>query len=34
MFSLTLLILVFCIGGLTIAAIVAAVYFFLRDRDV
>lgn len=33
MFSLTLLLLVLCVGGLTIAAIVAAVYFYLRDRD-
>jgi hypothetical protein len=34
MFSLTIVLLVFCIGGLTVAAIIAAVYFYLRDRDV
>jgi hypothetical protein len=33
MFSLTFILVVFCVGGLTVAAVIAAVYFFLRDRD-
>ena len=33
MFSVTLILLVFCVGGLTFAAVIAAVYLYMRDRE-